>query len=79
MGLRQWRRYKATLGVAYHTTPDQMQAFTEGIRALIRANPSMRKDYYIVEFLDFGATSLESSSTASSPRRTGTPSCARGT
>ena len=59
MGLRQWRRYKATLGVAYHTTPDQMQAFTEGIRALIRANPSMRKDYYIVEFLDFGATSLE--------------------
>ena len=59
MGLRQWRRYKATLSVAYHTTPDQMQAFTEGIRALIRANPSMRKDYYIVEFLDFGATSLE--------------------
>ena len=59
MGLRQWRRYKATLGVAYHTTPDQMPAFTEGIRALIRANPSMRKDYYIVEFLDFGATSLE--------------------
>ena len=59
MGLRQWRRYKATLGLAYHTTPDQMQAFTEGIRALIRANPSMRKDYYIVEFLDFGATSLE--------------------
>ena len=59
MGLRQWRRYKTTLGLAYHTTPDQMQAFTEGIRALIRANPSMRKDYYIVEFLDFGATSLE--------------------
>ena len=59
MGLRQWRRYKTTLGVAYHTTPDQLQAFTEGIRALIRANPGMRKDYYIVEFVDFGATSLE--------------------
>ncbi|MYE46958.1 MAG: mechanosensitive ion channel family protein [Chloroflexi bacterium] len=59
MGLRQWRRYKTTLGVAYHTTPDQLQAFTEGIRALIRSNPGMRKDYYIVEFVDFGATSLE--------------------
>ncbi len=59
MGLRQWRRYRTTLGIAYHTTPDQVQAFTEGIRALIRANPRMRTDYYIVEFTDFGAASLE--------------------
>ena len=36
-----------------------MQAFTEGIRALIRANPDMRKDYYIVEFHEFGAASLD--------------------
>ena len=59
MGLRQWRRYKTTLGLAYHTTPDQMQAFVEGIRALIRASPGMRKDYYIVEFHGFGASSLD--------------------
>ena len=59
MGLRQWRRYKTTLGLAYHTTPDQVQAFVEGVRALIRANPGMRKDYYIVEFHGFGASTLD--------------------
>ena len=59
MGLRQWRRYKTTLGLAYHSTPDQVQAFVEGVRALIRANPGMRKDYYIVEFHGFGGSSLD--------------------
>ncbi len=59
MGLRQWRRYKTTLGLAYHTTPDQVQAFVEGVRALIRSNPGMRKDYYIVEFHGFGASALD--------------------
>ncbi len=59
MGQRRWRRYKTTLGVGYHTTADQMQAFVEGIRAIIRANPGMRQDYYIVEFHGFGATSLD--------------------
>lgn len=59
MGKRRWRRYKTTLGVGYHTTPDQMQAFVEGIRALITANPGMRQDYYMVEFHGFGATSLD--------------------
>ena len=59
MGKRRWRRYKTTLGVGYHTTPDQMQAFVEGIRAIISANPGMRKDYFIVEFHGFGATSLD--------------------
>ena len=59
MGKRRWRRYKTTLGVGYHTTPDQMQAFVEGIRAIISANPGMRQDYYIVEFHGFGATSLD--------------------
>lgn len=59
MGLRRWRRYKTTLGLAYHTSPDQLQAFTEGVRALIRANPDMRTDYYIVEFNDYGPSSLD--------------------
>ena len=59
MGLRRWRRYKTTLGLAYHTSPDQLQAFTEGVRALIRANPDMRTDYYIVEFISFGESSLD--------------------
>ena len=59
MGQRRWRRYKTTLGIGYHTTPDQMQAFVEGIRAIIRASPGMRQDYFMVEFHGFGATSLD--------------------
>ncbi|MFT5200990.1 MAG: MscS family membrane protein [Candidatus Aldehydirespiratoraceae bacterium] len=59
MGQRRWRRYKTTLGVGYHTKPDQMQAFVEGIRAIIQASPGMRQDYYMVEFHGFGATSLD--------------------
>ena len=59
MGARRWRRYTTTLGMAYHTDPDRLQAFVEGIRALIRANPDMRKDYYIVEFHGFGSVSLD--------------------
>ncbi len=59
MGARRWRRYRTTLGMGYHSTPDQMQAFVEGIRAIIRANPGMRQDYHIVEFTGFGASSLE--------------------
>ena len=58
MGARRWRRYKTTLGIAYHTDPDRLQAFVEGIRAIILANPSMRHDYYMVEFHNFGAASL---------------------
>lgn len=59
MGARSWRRYSTTLGLSYATTPEQMQAFVEGVRAIIRANPGMRKDYYIVEFKEFGPSSLD--------------------
>ena len=59
MGARAWRRYSTTLGLSYATTPEQMQAFVEGVRAIIRANPGMRKDYYIVEFKEFGASTLD--------------------
>ncbi len=58
MGRRTWRRYSTTLGVAYHTDPDRIQAFVEGIRAIVRANPNMRRDYYIVEFVTFDDSSL---------------------
>ena len=59
MGAREWRRYKTTLGLAYHTPPEKVQAFVEGVRAIIRANPSMRTDYYMVELHGFGASTLD--------------------
>ncbi|MDF1564115.1 MAG: mechanosensitive ion channel family protein [Deltaproteobacteria bacterium] len=58
-GARQYRRVKATLGLTYDTSPDQMQAFVEGIRAILKANPATRKDVYEIHFRDFGQSSLE--------------------
>ncbi len=58
-GRRVYRRTKLTLGLTYDTTPEQMQAFVEGIRAIVRANPSTRKDYYEVHMEGFGQHSLD--------------------
>lgn len=59
MGLRQYRRYSTTLTLTYDTTPEQMEAFVEGIRAIVVANPTTRKDYYEIHFAGFGAHSLD--------------------
>ena len=57
-GARRYRRYTTTLGLTYDTPPDKIQAFCEGVRAIITGMPGMRKDYYLVEFKDFGTSSL---------------------
>ncbi len=58
-GEREYRRTFVTLNVTYDTSPEQMQAFVEGIRAIIRANEFTRKDYYEVHMSGFGASSLD--------------------
>ena len=58
MGQRTWRRYYTTVGLAYHTDPDRIQAFVEGIRAIVRSADDMRHDYYIVELHSFGDSAL---------------------
>ena len=58
MGARRYRRIKTFLGVQYDTTPEQMDAFCEGIRELIRRHPYTRKDYYHVYFNQFSESSL---------------------
>ena len=58
MGQRTWRRYYTTVGLAYHTDPDRIQAFVEGVRAIVRSNSNMRHDYYIVELHSFGDSGL---------------------
>ncbi len=57
-GRRQYRRWKTHIGVQYDTTPDQLVAFTEGIRELVRSHPYTRKDYFQVWCHEFGASSL---------------------
>jgi MscS family membrane protein len=58
MGLRQYRRIKAMLSLTYDTPPEKIDAFCEGIRALIRRHPYTRKDYYHVYFNEFADASL---------------------
>jgi MscS family membrane protein len=59
LGMRQYRRYKTTLGLTYDTPPEKVQAFCEGVRAIIASQPGMRHDFYIVEFEGFGPHSLD--------------------
>lgn len=58
-GLRRYRRYTATLRLSYDTSPEQMEAFCNGVRAVIKAHPQTRKDYYEVHFTGFGESGLE--------------------
>jgi len=57
-GMREYRRYTTTLGLAYDTPTPKIQAFCEGVRALLSGMPGMRKDYYMVEFQGFGNSTL---------------------
>jgi MscS family membrane protein len=59
MGSRRFRRMKTMLGLTYDTAPEKIDAFCEGIRALVQLHPYMRKDYYQVYFNQYNAASLD--------------------
>ena len=58
-GMRQYRRLKTILNLTYSTSPEQMEAFVEGIKAIVKANKHFRQDFYEVHFNSFGAHSLD--------------------
>lgn len=59
MGMRSYRRIKLMLGLTYSTSPEQMQAFVEGLRAIVAAHPDTRKDKYEIHFNNYGPYSLD--------------------
>ncbi|MDZ7772257.1 MAG: mechanosensitive ion channel family protein [Balneolaceae bacterium] len=59
MGLREYRRLRTVLNLTYDTTADQMEAFTEGIRELVRGNEHIRQDFFEVHFSEYGPHSLD--------------------
>ena len=59
MAERQYRRLKITVGLTYDTPAELLQAFVEGVRAILTAHPAVRKDYFEVHFRDFSASSLD--------------------
>ncbi|GIX41135.1 MAG: hypothetical protein KatS3mg129_0868 [Leptospiraceae bacterium] len=58
MGRRQYRRLKTFLNITYDTPPEKIEGFLEGIKNIIKANPTTRKDYFHVVFYDYGPDSL---------------------
>ncbi len=59
LGLREYRRLLTTLNLTYSTTPEQMEAFVEGIKGIVKSNHHFRQDFYEVHFNSFGAHSLD--------------------
>ncbi len=59
MGRRRYRRTSTTLSVTYSTSPEQLEAFCEGVRELIRRHPYTRKDYYNVYVASIAASSID--------------------
>lgn len=58
-GRRKYRRWSTMLDVQYDTTPDQIIAFTEGIRELVRTHPYTRKDYFQVRANGFADSAFQ--------------------
>jgi MscS family membrane protein len=53
------RRIKLTVGVTYETSPDQMRRAVEAIRELLRIHPAIDQDFFLVNFTEFNASSLD--------------------
>ncbi|MEM8996699.1 MAG: mechanosensitive ion channel family protein, partial [Acidobacteriota bacterium] len=59
LGARTYRRWSTTLGLAYETPAEKVEAFCEGIRELVRKHPQTRKDSYQVYLNSFSAASID--------------------
>jgi MscS family membrane protein len=59
LGRRRYRRTATTVAVPYGTPPDQLEAFCEGIREVIRQHPCTRKDNFQVYVNSFGPSAIE--------------------
>jgi hypothetical protein len=49
----------AILSVEYATTPEQLEAFCEGVRELVRRHPHTRKEDYYVHVNQFSPSSID--------------------
>lgn len=53
------RRVDQTIGLTYDTQPEQMETVVADIRALLKADPDVHQDFIAVNFLGYGAYSLD--------------------
>ena len=57
-GLRNLRRCMLTLELTYDTSPDEIEAFCEGVRVVLNAHPATEKSRITVAFKEYGASGL---------------------
>jgi len=53
------RRIKMTIGLTYDAKADQVQQAVEKIRGIIRNDPNLHHDFFLVNFTELGASSLD--------------------
>ena len=53
------RRIKMTLGLTYDTTPNQMREALKAIETILTEDEGVDQDYKLVQFTDFGPSSLD--------------------
>jgi MscS family membrane protein len=53
------RRIRLTVGVSYDTTSEQMRKAVRRIRKLLKSHPAIDQEFFLVNFTDFGASSLD--------------------
>lgn len=56
---RRVRRVRTVLGVTYGTAPKKMEAFLEGVKNILKANPKVDPENYHVYFQNYGPSSLD--------------------
>ena len=58
-GLRQYRRFSATISLTYDTPPELIEKFVEGLKGIVARHERTRKDYYEVHLNGMGTHSLD--------------------
>ena len=53
------RRVDQTIGLTYSSNPEQLQGLLEDIRTLLKNDPAVHQEFITVNFLNFGASSLD--------------------
>lgn len=53
------RRVKQTIGVAYETTPEQLEALMGRMREILQEDEGIHPDFVLVRFAEFGAYALD--------------------
>ncbi|SHJ11971.1 MscS family membrane protein [Malonomonas rubra DSM 5091] len=53
------RRIKLTVGLTYATKPAQMRSAVDSIKQMLREHPAIDQEFFLVNFTDFGSSSLD--------------------